>query len=497
MSGDGGTAPDPVDAVDARLAAIDPTLPVPAVTRRDVVLVTGPWLAGTTSVVAALRQRLPERGFVESAELSPGEAPVAVVFVVSAGAPVSESDRALLDAAASHTDAVIGVVSKIDVHRIWREVLDTNRAALAGHASRYAEVAWVGVAAAPDLGLPNVDELVARLRAVLTDSALERRNRLRAWERQLDLLGRRYVGDVEGLGRRARLDVLTEQRSAALRRRGLVRSQHTVAVHSQLQQARVQLSYFARNRCASVRSELQQDAAEMTRRKLGGFDEYVHRRVADVVDQVDQGVTERLADVVGELGLTGLDIPGPVTRPVDVPALPLRSRRLETRLMTALGAGFGLGVALTLSRLLADLPSGWAMTGAAGCAVLGVLLTLWVVSARGLLHDRAVLDRWVAEVTAELRAAVEERVVIRMLAAEPVLGRAAADRDAAAIARVEDEVARIDGDIRAHARAAARAATARDQHLPGIARALAMVRADLGERVLVRAPRAGRRTGDL
>ncbi|EUA43908.1 putative membrane protein [Mycobacterium xenopi 4042] len=39
-------------------------------------------------------------------------------------------------------------------------------------------------------------------------------------------------------------------------------------------------------------------------------------------------------------------------------APPLTSRRLETRLMTLLGAGFGLGVALTVSRLLANLAPG-------------------------------------------------------------------------------------------------------------------------------------------
>ncbi len=100
----------------------------------DVVLVTGPWLAGVTGVVAALTERLPDQKFVESTDLQPGEAPTAVVFVVSAAASLTESDCALLDAATAETDAVIGAVSKIDVHRNWEEVLASNREVLTAHA---------------------------------------------------------------------------------------------------------------------------------------------------------------------------------------------------------------------------------------------------------------------------------------------------------------------------------------------------------------------------
>ena len=101
---------------------------------------------GATRTVAAHK-------FVESTDLGPGDAPMAVVFVVSAAArATTESDCALLDAAAEHTDVVVGVVAKIDVHHAWRDVLAANRDALAAHAPRYAKVPWVGAAAMPELG---------------------------------------------------------------------------------------------------------------------------------------------------------------------------------------------------------------------------------------------------------------------------------------------------------------------------------------------------------
>ena len=64
-------AGDPIGAVDALVAGVDPGLSSPEVESRDVVLVTGPWLAGATGLIAALRDRLPEHEFVEAEERRP------------------------------------------------------------------------------------------------------------------------------------------------------------------------------------------------------------------------------------------------------------------------------------------------------------------------------------------------------------------------------------------------------------------------------------------
>ena len=80
---------------------------------------------------------MPEHTFVEAGDLPPGEAPTAVVFAVSAAAPVTESDCALVDLASSYTDLLVGAVTKIDAHRTWREVRDTDAKLLAERAARY------------------------------------------------------------------------------------------------------------------------------------------------------------------------------------------------------------------------------------------------------------------------------------------------------------------------------------------------------------------------
>ncbi|MBE1550956.1 hypothetical protein GGC64_004996 [Mycobacterium sp. OAS707] len=469
---------EPEAAADALVAAIDTGLSSPGVERRDVVLVTGPWLAGTSSLIAVLRERMPERTFVEADELSAAHAPTAVVFVVSAIAPLTESDCALVDLAANCTDLIIGVVAKIDAHRNWREVLAADRARLAARAPRYEHVQWVGAAAAPDLGEPRVDELVGVLRQRLADPDVQRRNRLRAWEVRLQNVIERYQAEAAGSDRQARVAALRKNREDILRGRRLSKSERSIALRSHIQQARVQLTYFARNRCTSVRAELQEDASNTSRRKLGEFEAYVRTRAEEVVDEVDEGITTHLSDVATELGLSAPERPAPAPRP-EVSSPPLKSRRLETQLTMVVGTGFGFGVALAVTRLFAGLAPGLTVAGLVAGGLVGLLLTVWVVGIRGLLQDRAVLDRWVTDVTATWRAVVEERVATRVLAAEAALTSGLAARDEVESATAADRVAEIDAELREHAVATAKAAAVRDRRLPPLQEALDAVRADL------------------
>ncbi len=469
---------DPIAAADAVVTAVDPGLSSPGVETRDVVLVTGPWLAGTTSLIAALREQMPEQTFVEAEELGPAHAPAAVVFVVSAITPLTESDCALVDLASNYTDLVVGVVAKIDAHRNWRDVLAADRAKLAARAPRYQHVQWVGSAAAPDLGEPRLDELVGLLRQRLSDPDMKRRNRLRAWEVRLTTVSDRYQADAAGTDRRARVSALRKNRDDIQRGRRLSKSERIIALRSQIQQARVQLSHFARNRCTSVRAELQEDAANTSRRRLGEFESYLRTRTGGVVDEVDEGVTTHIGDIATELALTVPAAPPPPPRP-EVSQPPLKSRRLETQLVMILGAGFGLGVALAVTRLFAGLAPGMTIAGLVVGGLVGLLLMVWVVGIRGLLHDRAVLDRWVTDVTATLRSVVEERVATRVLAAETALTSDLAARDEVESATAADRIAEIDAELREHAVATAKAAVVRDRRLPPLQQALDAVRAEL------------------
>ena len=83
-----------------------------------------------------------------------------------------------------------------------------------------------------------------------------------------------------------------------------------------------------------------------------------------------------------------------------------------------LGVGFGLGIALATSRLLSGLAPGLSFVALVAGAGAGAVLVAWVVRARGLLHDRALLDRWVTEVAATLRWHGEAMLAERLLDVE-------------------------------------------------------------------------------
>ncbi|MBV9515696.1 MAG: hypothetical protein JO280_16905, partial [Mycobacteriaceae bacterium] len=400
-------------AVDALVTALHPGVQTSAVAQtRDVVLVTGAWLAGSTAVIQALSERLPDRTFVDAAELADDEAPAAVVYVGSAVSSLTESDCALLDAAAANTDLVVGAVSKIDAHPGWRGVLSANRAAVTGHDARYADMVWVGVAAAPEVGGAQVDELVDALEAGMADGQLPRRNRLRAWHTGLSQALRRHEESAAGVGRETRMAALRQERAEILAQRRLARSERAAALHDRIERTTGQLTDFARNRCASVRSELAEDAATMrTRRRLPEFEKYVERRVGEVIGEVHAGVGLQLGDVAAESGLTP---PSGGARPSPRPSPPLpttgRPSRLTMLGVAGVGVVVGLVVAVALSRFAGHLALAYIAAGAVGGVALGLLGAWWVVRLRRASRDRVKLARWVDDVIADLGTVVEQHV---------------------------------------------------------------------------------------
>ncbi len=104
-----------------------------------------------------------------------------------------------------------------------------------------------------------------------------------------------------------------------------------------------------------------------------------------------------------------------------------------------------------------------------------------VVATRGLLRDRALLDRWAGEATALLRSAVDQLVATRVLAAESSLTAALSEQDEVESARVAEQVGVIDTELREHAVVGARAAAVRGREMPTLQAALEAVRAELGD----------------
>jgi hypothetical protein len=132
-----------------------------------------------------------------------------------------------------------------------------------------------------------------------------------------------------------------------------------------------------------------------------------------------------------------------------------------------------------VSRLSAGLTPVYLAAGLAAGAAVGLAAAVWAIRMRRVARDRAVLDRWVADVTSELREVVEQHAATRVRQAEPALTGEQERRDDAEAANVADRVAAIDSELREHAVAAAQATASRDRELPALQRALDAVQAEL------------------
>jgi hypothetical protein len=386
------------------------------------VLVAGPRWAGVSSLVAALRERMPGVVVTEACDQ-----PAAVVFVVSAVAPITDSDRDLIHRVSGHADLVVGAVSKIDAHRRWREVLSANRELLGERADRYRDVPWIGVASAPEFGVPNVDELVSVLTGGLADPDLARRNMLR-------------VNDIRAANlRESRSEIVRSRRPAA------------PAVRMGLQEARLRLIFGVRARCARISSGLREAACQAPRGGAAEFEARVHSAAEEFVDEVDDEINGELDAIASRLSLSAPGAEGPPSVP-ELTDPRWRTDRLQRRLTAVLGAGFGVGVALGAGRLIVGafdgFFDGFEVAGWTAGGLLGVLAAVWVIGARALLQYRAALDRWTGEVVVALRARGEEMVSGRLLATEIAFAELLARRDEALAARI----ALIDAELRRLAR---------------------------------------------
>jgi hypothetical protein len=212
------------------------------------------------------------------------------------------------------------------------------------------------------------------------------------------------AGPVSDLHRRCSQDISR----GSLR---LLRADGPAAVDArvELQRVRLQLISAGRTRTAAMRREL--EAVPIAGQgATAAFEKRVRGAMAQLFAAADAESARALTKVSG-VATTPWRMPAVL----DAPAGP---RPDERRLSTVLGAGFGLGVALATMRLVTGLAGLSETGGVALGALVGVVLTGWVVAIRGRLQTRAALDRWVADAISVVRQTTEDELARRCLDAQ-------------------------------------------------------------------------------
>lgn len=420
-----------------------------------------------------------------------------LLFVVDAGAPFTRGELQFLQRLADQVETVLFALTKIDLHRGWRQVLEADRALLAEHAPRLAGAPFHAVSArlfesaasAPTADVATllrersgIAELQAALQRHVAGRAgvLAEANVLRAIATSLASVVARLEserralsaahGDASADGLRRRRGELAAQRrspgrSWQLRLRGEIQRARLESLHDVAHQVRSAQAWFRR----SI------DDADSA--AIAELPYHVDAALQLISARVTAGLGERLSKVA-DAALADLFSPGEldavraefarragggaaiVLRPPD-----RRPAAAEDKLLIAMGVSGGVGI----GRLVAQPLGGLALAGigaAAGLVVLPVTIALglgagwWMARTRRQAADRAHLRQWLAEVLADARSALEQAVAEQMIDAEEQLSLALDEAVGRRVAAIEDELHEVDRALRMDAADRSRALAA-------------------------------------
>ena len=413
----------------------------------------------------------------------------ALLVVLDAGAPLTHPELELLTRLGRDVDTVLLALTRTDVHRGWREVLDADRALLAAHVPRLAGAVIHPVssrlaAAADTAGTPELARVlreqsgIAGLQAELQRTVARRSvmlgeaNGLRALHSGLVAAALAACTEARALQSghgataelRARRAELVEQRRSGARAASL-------RLRAEVQRARVESSHevAAGVRETQVQFRAAVDAADRDRLELlpaqldpalGALALRVSASLAERLRRVSSLV---LAEVFTAEEVAGLasapaapQAPVLVTRPVEK-----RVSASEDRLVVVAGASGGVGLGKLALAPLALVP-GLNLVLVPLTLGLGAGAAWWMARARGHGADRAHVKQWSAEVLADARSSLDQLVAEQLIDTEHQLGAALDDALARRVAQLDAELRDVDSALRLDAGERARLARAAD-----------------------------------
>jgi hypothetical protein len=397
----------------------------------DAVLVLGGAERAVGQLTAALAARVPARLRCAPAEVSARHARLAetraAVWVFDAGGPPPPAHWVRLAALAGQ------------VEEVHLAVAGTGAALVAELRDRLAEVV-PRLADAPVYPLADgPDRLVAALSRPADQPG--HRNALRILETGLARAQHRRVVRQRRAARREQVtgqalaregdDLADDIRELYLDgRRGL---------RADLAEVRQSTSVELAGALRTLRDDARQRLGQADRAGRASFPEQFRAAATELARRVVDRMEGGWAAAARAIGVPGWPRPE-----LPVITLPGRSNRsaLEDRIMVLAGAYGGLWLGRLALSSVADAPSALDGVATPTAVGLGVGAAWWLARVRRAVADRARLERWMAEVLADLRTGLEAMLTERALVAErqlvPLLNRRLEDRRAALSARRDE-----------------------------------------------------------
>ena len=401
----------------------------------------------------------------------------ALLFVVDAAAPLTRPELDFLVEAAKRVNVVVFALTKIDAYPGWRTILDDNRTRLQALAPRFGSAPWYPVSARlAELALarsgPDAQEArrelaaqsrVAQLQHALIELAgrghlLDQANVLRAARSELvrvdNDLGQRIAATEPDPQEAARI---RQERAALAARKRTEARQWSLALNTETQRARVEVTALLRQYAGQLQEDL---LAQLDRSGSAA-----RAQLPAEVDRALQALSIRLSeDLRWRFGQVGERVLAQVFEPAELAevlgrvnaglrhALISKPRREAAAGDGAIVVVSSAGMAMMAGRYGTLGASALGLAGLAGAGliipVVGVGLGLGVgaflVWKRRALADLAQQRAWLREVIGEARAALSDEIAQRFTDLQYALTVALDDAVERRLARLDAHIADID-----------------------------------------------------
>ncbi|WP_424183550.1 dynamin family protein [Actinokineospora sp. G85] len=398
----------------------------------------------------------------------------ALLFVVDASAPFTAGELNFLAGVGDRVETVVFALSKVDVYRGWRQVLEANQALLAEHAPRFTGAAFhpvssrmyemAGKAPNPEAAdmlrdRSGVPELLAALESLLVGRSvmLSEANTLRALSTALGELKvgleneKRALttGEAEAEALRARKDELTTERRSSARG-------WQVKLRSEVQRARLENTHEVSREMRDLQSWFRQAIDAADRDQLKHLPAHVDAAMQMVSGRISERVGARLnqvADTVlselfsaDELAVIRSQFARSGQPQVVVRGAERRMPTAEDKLLVFMGGMSGIGAGK-----LAVVP----LVGAVAAPILlvptiiiGLGAGWWIARTRKHTADKQHMKTWLNESIADSRSTLDQLVTEQLIDAESQLSLALDEALGKRIAGIEEQLREVDKALR-------------------------------------------------
>jgi hypothetical protein len=399
----------------------------------------------------------------------------ALLFVVDASAPFTSTELQFLRDVGERVETVLFALTKVDMFRGWREVLEADRRLLAEHAPRFADSVFHPVSARmfeTAAKAPN-EQLAAMLReksgvaAIQTalqellvgrSAMLGEANTLRALSTALGELKAKLqaesralsAGEAEAEQLRERRDQLTAERRTSTRGWQL-------KLRGEVQRTRVEVLHESSRQMRDAQTHFRQLIDGAKRDALAALPQQVDIALQTTSQRISMLLSQRLNQVTN-VSLSELFSPaeldviraqfaragGPpvVLRPPDK-----KPPTAEDKLLVFMGISGGVGAGKVAALPLA----GVAILNPVvlpATIIIGLGAGWWMARTRKHAADKQHMKQWLVEAIADARSTLDQLVAEQLIEAEQQLSMALDEALGRRIDAIEAELKEVDKTIK-------------------------------------------------